>query len=260
MSVARIPPARPVSALILSALMATMIPGAAPAELRLEGQLWSVSVEGDGSVGNNGVPGTNLDLEGDFGYSDDELIFGGTVLWGDRHQIGASYFRIDISASAQFDKVVKFDDILFPPGIDVESSLEATVLRGFYRYSAGNDAFRVGPIAGIQYLDLSSRASSPQIGSASADISAPMPIIGGFFEITATDWLRFQASGVGINWDFDDVSASFYDIEAFAMVGWKSYFLAGGYRQVVIDGEDDSEPTKADITFKGPVGMIGFRW
>jgi hypothetical protein len=259
MSFVRESSVRPVSVLVLSILIAAAT-GSVRAELRLEGQLWSVSVEGDGAVGNNGVPGTRLDLESDLGYTDEELIFGGTVLWGDRHQVGGSFFRIDMSASTTFDKVVKFDNIIFPPGIDVQSSLEATVLRGFYRYSAGDDVFRVGPIAGFQYLDLSSRASSLQIGSASADITTPMPILGAFFEATATDWLRFQLSGVGISWDFDDVSASFYDIEAFVMVGWKSYFLAGGYRRVVIDGEDDTEPTDADITFTGPVGMFGARW
>lgn len=260
MSVVRNSSVRPVFTLILSTLVASMAQNSANAELRLEGQLWAISVEGDGAVGDNGVPGTRLDLERDFGYTDDEIVFGGTVLWGDRHQLGASYFQVDISASTQFDEPVKFDNLVFSPGIPVESSLEATLLRAFYRYSAGSDAFRIGPIVGFHYFDISSRASSPQIGSASAEIRSPMPIVGAFLETTATDWLRFQLSGVGLTGDFDDVSASFYDVEAFVLVGWKSYFLAGGYRHVFIDGEDDSQPTDAEITFKGPVGMIGFRW
>ena len=177
------------------------------------------------------------------------------------HQLGADFIQIDISADNTVDRNIRYEDLIFPVNTDVSSSLEATVIRGYYQFNFGNDTGSGGILIGGQYVDLSARASAVDVGSTTANVQAGMPLIGGFFHFVPFPHLDLRGSAVGISWNFEDVEATFIDAEgSITLTMDPGLFIGAGYRYLVIDAEDSSEPIKVDLTFSGPFALLGLQW
>jgi hypothetical protein len=237
------------------------VPPASSAQVALQFDGWYLAPSGDGNIGIGGVAGTDFDVEDDLGYGDEEFTPGVTLWMGDRHQFGASYLHLDISADNRIARTLRFEDLDFHIDSAVSSSLEATLIRGAYRFRFGDKAFSAGLIVGGQYVDLSADAASPDVGSARADASAGMPIVGADFVGLPVDWLQLRGGAVGFSWEFDNIEAVYLDVRADAAVRLANHWLLGaGYRHVRIDSVDDSEPVDIDVTFAGPVVFVGVAW
>jgi hypothetical protein len=251
----------PTATIVLAACSLLVMAGTAPAQVSIQGTYWLPTPSGDAAVGIDGVEGTDIDVEDDLGYDDAEGTPSATILLGHTHQIGASWLALDVSARNTVDRQIRFEDLLFRVNSEVASSLEATVIHGFYRLHLGQEPVSGGITLGGIYVDFSASAQAEQIGSASADVTAGMPIAGVHLRLDPVPYLSLRGAFSGMSWTFDDVEATFLDAEAsIALRTPTGLFAAAGYRHILIDAEDSGEPIKVDLTFSGPTLSAGFEW
>jgi len=236
-------------------------PDEARALLQAEASLFWMTPEGDVAVGHGGVSGTRVDVADDLGYDGPYLIPGGEVVVGDVHQFGVSVYRISLSESKRLERTIRFHDKVYPVSTVVDSSLDMTLVKAYYRFSPGTSLARGGFVAGVEYVAAEVDAEATHIGSASGDVSSPMPFVGLYFSSYPLPFLGFEASACGAKWDLGDVSATYVDLEVRAelelMLGT---FVGAGYRCIGVDVEDDDLPVKTDVTLAGPVVYLGLEW
>lgn len=233
----------------------------ANAQFTLDGSIWLLEPSGTGQVGIDGVAGTEFDLEDDLGYGDDEAVPSASIWFGEQHQFGVSWLSFETDADARLVQAIRFEDLLFNIDSTVSSSLDATLIRGAYKWNLGEPDMRIGLIVGGQYLDVTSEVAATDIGRADADIQAGMPIAGAEALVQPAAWLQLRAGVVGFAWEFDNVDAVYIDARADAAVVLADHFFLGaGYRYIQIDAEDKDEPLDVDLTFSGPLVFGGVSW
>lgn len=233
----------------------------ARALIQAEGSLFWMTPEGDVAVGYKGVSGTRVDIADDLGYDDAYAVPGGEVVVGDVHQFGMAVNRISLSEKNRISRSIRFYDKTYPFHTVVNSSLDMTLVKGFYRFSPGTSLARGGLIVGVQYVSAEVEAEAESVGSAHADVKSPMPFLGLYFMSCPLPFVGFQASAVGSRWDLGDISASYVDLEVRAEMELMLGAYAGvGYRYVGIDVEDDDMAVEADVTLSGPVLYVGLEW
>lgn len=223
----------------------------------IEGYYWYMEPSGNGSVGIDGLEGTKVDLKNDLGYGDSEGVFGANVALGSSHQLALSYMAFNLSAENHVDRQIKFGDETFHADANVASSLDATLVRGAYRFQTGSDEVKGGFLLGAQYVDAKVEASAKDIGSDSENATVGLPVVGAFLRITPAPVLVLRGSVAYGKWDWDDISATFVDAEGSVALNLDPFYAGVGYRHIGIDGEDKSIPLKIDVTFSGPVAYVG---
>ena len=227
----------------------------------IEGFFWLMQPEGQASVGVDGLEGTKVDLENDFGYEDIETVPGIRFIIGNTHQFGLSIFKLDASASNAIDRTINFGDKEFNINENISSDIEMTVMQGLYRFNIGPEAFHGGLMIGGEYFAIEARAASARNGSAKADVDSGMLFFGGFLESDPFSFLRLRASLLGGTWEIGDVEADYIEFEVSVLAKIPPGFHIGaGYRQINIDAKDKGLPLEVDLTFKGPTLFIGFEW
>lgn len=233
----------------------------ATAQVEMEGFVWLLTPEGEASLGIEGVIGTKVDLEDDFGYSDSETVPGARVVLGDTHQLGFSGFKFDASADSTVERQIRFGENVFSINEAVSSSFELTILQAYYRLNLGPPEFHGGVLAGGEYIGVQAEASSPRLGSESVDADAGMFLIGAFAESEPLPYLKLRASGMGGAFKISDVEADYLDLEVAVLAKISPAFQIGaGYRYIDVSAEDTSHPLNIDLKFKGPIFFIGFDW
>jgi hypothetical protein len=239
-------------ALLVLAAATTSVPA-----FELEGIYWFMEPSGTGSVGIDGVEGTDFDVQDDLGYGEEGLV-GARFLAGESHQLEVTYLSMDISGDNVLDKQIRFSDVTYRVNTPVESSLDATLIRGAYRFEGGSDETRAGFLVGLQYVDLDADISAAGIGSAEEQVEVAMPVFGALVDLHPQPWLGIRSSIAGGSWEWDDIEATFIDFEASIQMELEAgpYFGAG-YRYLMIDGSDDSVPLEADLEFQGPTLYAG---
>jgi len=229
--------------------------------VEIEGFFWLMKPEGQASVGIDGLEGTKVDLENDFGYGDMETVPGVRFIMGNTHQFGLSIFKLDASARNAIDRTIHFGDKEFTINENISSSIEMTVMQGLYRFNIGPEAFHGGLMIGGEYFAIEANAASGRSGSAKADADSGMLFFGGFLESDPFSFLRLRASLLGGAWEIGDVEADYLELEVSVLARIPPRFYIGaGYRQINIDAKDKSLPLEIDLTFKGPTLFIGFEW
>src|ERR1700722_7602919 len=86
---------------------------------------------------NQGVPGTPINAEKDFGLdsSDAEPKFQAMVRVGERHRLRFDYFTLDRTGETTLTSPILFRDVVLQPGNPVETSLSLRTLGISYGYS-----------------------------------------------------------------------------------------------------------------------------
>ncbi len=247
---------------IIALIASTLLLSAARADiLELEAYSWFMTPEGKAQVGYQGIEGTEVDLKDDLGYDQTENLLGAGVIIGQNHQLGLDFFRVDISAENIVERNITFSDLTFPFRTHVDSKLDASMIRGFYRFKLGPDTLNGGFLLGAQYVDVTAEASASYIGSASESVKAGMPVVGLFAESRPMPFINLRGVITGSTWKWEDVEASFVDVNLGAMFVIPPGITAGaGYRYLNIDGSDKGNKVDVDLDLSGPIVFVGFRW
>ena len=217
-------------------LLLMAMPSAA-VELGVRAYYWLPDLNGDVSYEGDNIPGTELDLEDDLGMERESYpmieIFAG---FGDHH-LSFTYYNADYSGSETLEETIEFGGETYTAGIDVDSTLEYTVMDFAYQWDvidlenllAGGS---LGLVGKVKYLDITASIESDTVGKEEADIGVPIPMIGANLHVgILADILeaRFQITGMGYSGNsvvefLGDVSYTpfpFMDIHA----GYRSFSI-----------------------------------
>jgi len=247
-------------ALVLLLLLAAAAPPAARALLDIEGYYWFMQPSGSAAIGVDGLAGTKVDLQDDLGYGGREGVPGARLILGSLFQVGAEYFRINMSAQHTISRVIRFHELEYPVNADVATRLDADFVRGFARLNLGPETVHGGLMIGGQYMDFNARASSSLVGSTAKDLQTGMPLLGAFLEVNPASFLQLRGAVTGSKWDFGNINARFVDAELTALLRYEFLFAGGGWRYIQAKGTYDQVPLDVDLKLSGPVIYAGVQW
>ncbi|MCS6771438.1 MAG: hypothetical protein NZ740_05365 [Kiritimatiellae bacterium] len=219
--------------------------------LELGARYWQMKPSGSAAVGVDGLEGTEIDIQDDLGYGQEEKVIGFDAKVGSGVELAVSHLALDLKARNRIERQIRFSDRTYRASADVESSLEAALWRLAFRFTTGGYGFRGGLQAGAQYVELEAALSARGYGSASEDANAALPVIGALLQFEPAPFFRLDAGIAGGAWDFGEINVTFWDAEANALILLRPFFVGAGYRQISIDGDETSIPLEADLTFKG---------
>ena len=237
--------------------------------LTLRGGAISYSASGDFSSTRDGREKVTLDLD-DLGLDEDELSYflGANLRLGDRWRLRFDYFRYHDDSKKTNKEFVEFDDLIVPPGGRIDSKLDLdlyVVNLSYDLYKSERAAFGIG--IGAHVADFELKVSGKHtvddeevnLGSGSADITAPLPnlYVSGIYAFR--DNVIFRYGGGWMSMDYDD-----YDGELIFANGALEYWphknvgFGAGYSYISadIDYDNGNKKENYDIDLPGPLAYI----
>lgn len=212
----------------------------------------------------DGLEGTEIDFESDLALDDDESTFYGSLEWRflKRNKLTFNYYSLERDATTRTQDVIIFDGTIFPPGIGVESFINADIYELSYSYSfIFSERMNLAAGLGVSAQDYEIGIASvliPQL-RAEEDFVAPLPTLNLEFQYAFTDKWSIGLKGGWLDAEFDinDNEVDGRIITANAGVRWKALKYLGvtaGYTYFDLDGDFSDNSTEADIAveYKGP--------
>ncbi|TMJ19420.1 MAG: hypothetical protein E6G92_06460 [Alphaproteobacteria bacterium] len=214
--------------------------------------------------------GTEIDLEGDFGLDDREILpaINAGARIGGRFSIIADYYRLDRNTTATINRAITVENVTYPVNASVTAGFGSDV----YRLSIGyaflrRDNAELGASIGLHATDFSiSLQGQGTVGTAPIsnqvrrhDFLAPMPTIGlfGTWEIAPRltlggriDWLSL---GLG------DYDGRLFNTQASLSYRFARNFGAGimfRYVDYRVDVEKPNYNGRFTYSFAGPAAFI----
>ena len=238
---------------LLALLVAVWIfpTGPVSAAIEFEARIWAPDLSGKGLVGDF-IDGTEIDLEKDLGLEAGEILEG-RFTWQPMKALmfRVAYARMDLSGDARVERDFEFDGIVFPIGIQVESSLNIDYARfaAAWLFPLGED-FRIGPIVEAKglYADASivGRLLSLEIRRGEKDFAAGFGSAGLILDYKPIPTLHLFAEGT-IDVGVSEGGAT--DIElGIKFFPLKLLSVSGGYRVINIEYSDDPDYAEVDLS------------
>jgi hypothetical protein len=232
-------------------ILFTAMPSAA-VELGVRGYYWLPNIEGDVSFDSDDVSGTELDLVDDLGMEEESYplieIFAG---FGDHH-LTFTYYKADYSGSETLTEDIVFGDTTYTAGVDVDSTLEYTVMDFAYQWDvidlenflAGGS---IGLVGKVKYLDITASVES-DVESDEADLSVPLPMVGINLHVgILLDIIEARVQVTGIGYDGNSVVEFLGDI---SYTPFPFMDIHAGYRSFSMNADVDD--VQADLLTAGP--------
>ena len=181
-------------------------------------------------VDANGIGGTELSLEDNFGFKSEVSVLRIDAAWRmtGRHSLIASYYDISRSSSKSGDFDFTFNGVDYQGTLNVESFFDTQTYKLAYGYSfLQRESYAVAASAGFHVMSLSTGLNVNSSGVSKASITAPLPVIGlhGGYRF-AEDW-RLGAAAEVFGIKIDDFSGTLidtvlkleYEVASFAALG-----------------------------------------
>jgi hypothetical protein len=171
---------------------------------------------------SQGVPGTPLDAEKDFGLdsSDLEPKFQAMVRVGERHRLRFDYFTLDRTGQTTITTPIVFRDVVLQPGDPLQSNLSLRTLGISYGYSfIHRERFELAATIGVNDTDVSSRArvtTQFRHVDQAEDQAGPFPTLGldSTFVLSKRFYFDARAQYLKVNVDHLSGSLGIYEIDA----------------------------------------------
>ena len=212
----------------------------------------------------DGLEGTEIDFEDDLALDDDESTFFGSLEWRflKRNKLTFNYYSLERDATTRTQDVIIFDGTIFPPGIGVDSFINADIYELNYSFSfIFSERMNLAAGVGISAQDYEIGIAStliPQLRE-EEDFVAPLPTLNLEFQYALTDnWsIDLQGGWLDAEFDINDNEVDGRIITANAGLRWKVFKYLGvtaGYTYFDLDGDFSDSNTEADIAveYKGP--------
>jgi len=230
------------------------------------GGIMAAHLDGEVSRDTKDRDGTNIDLQDDLGFADNETLWAINFRWRitDRSQLSFSYLDIDQGNSISAEKTINWGDLEFQAGAAIDSTFDLSLLRAFYGYSLyKTDQAEFGIGGGLHLVDLETKlagiasinGNEATFGSESSDLLAPLPNVGiyGGYAFSPKWYVGAYADWFSLEYgDYDGSLLGFganVQYQAFKHVGFGL-----GYQYLNFNIEVDKSDWKggADTTFYGP--------
>ena len=224
--------------------------------------------QADGKFGyiREGQPDIKVDLD-DLGLNENEVspIAGGIINFGRKWTLRLDYFGYHDDGKATADFSFDFDDVNFPIGARLDSSLNLDLYVANFSYNfIHSERARLGVGLGVHaaYIDVkisgkvNVAGTEIDLGSGNSDLLAPLPnlYVTGAYSFTDRFLVRGGAGGMSLT--YGDWDGSLWFVDAFFEYWpFRHAGIGAGYRYLDADVEYDPGQKKEtyNFTLPGPV-------
>lgn len=214
------------------------------------------------------VAGTSIDFHQDLDLPDSDTVsrIDGYYRFGKRSRVDFSYWKIDRSGTATTRQEIKWGDITIPAGTPLVSSfLDEEVLKATYGFSFYNvPKAELGVDIGLYIADISIGLSCPACTPPdnqreTADLTAPLPVIGAYFRYNISHRWRFVGKADFFYLEIGDYEGSLTDLRLnIEHHTWKHAGFGFGFNgiQTQLDYDTSDEAGTLKNTLAGPQAYV----
>lgn len=215
--------------------------------------------------------GTEIDLEDDLNFDDDEILpsFSAGARLGSGFSIGADYYALNRDSTATLARDITINDVTYPVSASVTGSFDTNI----YRFTIGwafvrKDNFELGAAIGLHATDISFGIEGQGTTGGSTTITvqrreqnvlAPLPTVGVFTTFEVAPKLTLGARIDYLSLSIDNYDGRLINTQASLAYRFTRNFGAGVmYRYVDyrLDVEKLNYVGRFAYTFKGPAVFL----
>ncbi len=225
----------------------------AMALVSVDARYWLSELDAEVKVTENGLTGTEIDLERDLGVDTEENFLEGRITFEfGKHRVRYAFVPLSWDGSKTITKSINFAGKTYSVNTDVTTSLDVDYHRLGYEYDfvkvAGN---RFGIIAELKVFDIDASLKSTAV-SESESIVVGLPTLGVAFQMGLPSVLNVSGEITGITYGGD---AYFVDGEVgLNITPLPLVSISGGYRYMKLYAEVEDD--KVDLQLDGPFIMV----
>jgi hypothetical protein len=212
------------------------------------------------------TPGTEIDLESDLGFDDDEFLpsFLAGARIGSGFSLIGEYYSLSRDSSVMLERDIVVEDVTYPASAMIDSSFETDI----YRFSVGwafarGDNYEVGASIGLHATDiavaLEGQASvgggAVQVQQRRQDFLAPLPTLGLFATFEPMPKVTIGARVDYLSLGIDDYDGRLLNAQASVSYRvWRNVGIGAMYRLVDyrVDVEKERYTGRFDYEYNGP--------
>jgi hypothetical protein len=223
---------------------------------------WDAEIDGSLAVEDDGIGGTNVDVDSTFGFDEEEtfdelhLTMGLPVIG----RFNFQFLRGEYEGSQIISQDFTFAGSTFTASTRIDAKLEFEAYTLLWQFGGSTPGVigadvGAGGIAGLKYFDLRATVDDEFGNSEEAEVRAPIPVVGAYFRTNLASFLAFEAQIHGIKF-FDTLNigltGTFYDLTVALDVKFSGLFAGIGYRIMVLDVEyDRGDEAEVDMDLTG---------
>ena len=237
-------------------LFAILVPASTSAfEIGARGYYWFPSLDGTARVDENGIVGTTVDFDKDFGIEDENYPLFEVFLGGGKHHLSFIHTHIDYSGRKRLTREIIFHGQTYSINDLVTSSIEYKMMDLLYQYDFLNldnvlMGFSLGLVLQAKYLD--GDVSLRNGGYEKEDFIFLIPMIGFNLHIgILADIIEARIRGTAVGYSGNTIYELMADI---SLTPLPFLDIHGGYKRFVIDIDEDidEDDTIFDYDMSGP--------
>jgi hypothetical protein len=199
-----------------------------------------------------GIPGSDIDVKSDLGYTDSAIRQFHLVLRpGKKHKFRIEYIPVKYEGDTILNRTIVFNGIEFNVGLPVQSQFEWDTWRLGYEYDfVYTDRFYAGFILEVRQTTAKLALNSP-IDSEFTEARGPVPGIGGVVRAYPAKNFSITGEVTGLKVPaIDEYEGNFVDVNIYGTFNFTNNFgVQGGYR--ALDAGYIAKLDTGDLTLKG---------
>jgi len=222
--------------------------------------------QGDFSSTKEGRPDFKVDL-GDLDLKENEVspVVGAIFNFGKRWNLRFNYFGYHDDAKTTTDFSFEFDDVIYPSGARVDSSLDLDIYALSLEYNfIHTERARLGVGIGVHVADLDLKISGKvtvdgeetSLDPTEEDFIAPFPNLSAYGAYAFTERFIARFGGGWMSLSYDNYDGSLYFASA-SLEYWPFQYVGFGlgyrYISVDVDYEPGNKKETYDVKLPGPM-------
>jgi hypothetical protein len=213
---------------------------------------WKPDLEASISSEQLGIPGTEIDVKKDLGYTDSAIRQFRLVLRpGRKHKFRIEYIPIKFEDDTILSRTIVFNGIEYNIGLPVQTQFEWDTWRLGYEYDfVYTDRVYAGVIFEVRQTHAQLQIDSP-IDSEFTEASGPVPGIGGILRVYPAKNFSITGEATGFKIpEIDEYEGTFFDFDIYGTFNFSNNFgVQGGYR--ALDANYLAKLDTGDLSLKG---------
>ena len=180
---------------------------------------------------------------------------------GRNHKLRLSYVKFEYAEDATIQRVFTFQGRTFTVGAPATADIKWDLWKFGYEWDfISRERGFLGLIVDVKYNKIDASVDSQVLRStASADVTAPVPTIGGIARVYVVPMVAITGEFTGLSLNRDEFEAKFFDFDINGTVSFGRHLGAqAGYRSVDVHYLVDED--SGDLKMKGPYvgGVLRF--
>ncbi|MBI2931589.1 MAG: hypothetical protein HYY16_08040 [Planctomycetes bacterium] len=234
-------------------------------------RLWQADFEGQVRADDQGVMGTDIDVESMLDIRQNLEIPDAAIWIGAPHvgRLIADYWRGEFEGDETLTTDVSFAGTTFSAGEQAHTEFEWRVLTAAYEYNfdiplvSDLVSFRLGLGAGVKLVRLRGELTTSTTSN-SENVRGPLPVLrlSGEFSLGTYLSIGLEADGLSVS-DFEGTSGRMSDVAVFVRGGYGGAFLGVGVRRFLLHVEGGSpqvDEVELDASIGGAFLEAGLRF